>query len=154
MERIESFKIDHLKLESGLYVSRKDQKNGLTVTTFDMRITAPNKEPVIDMPALHTIEHLGATFLRNSDQKENIVYFGPMGCQTGFYLLIRNADNDKVLRVVKQVLRDIVSYDGEVFGNSEIECGNYRTLCLDNAKNECKNYLEILESKEHTFLYN
>ena len=88
MDRIESFKINHLNLESGLYVSRRDKKGECIVTSFDMRITAPNREPVIDMPALHTIEHLCATYLRNSEAKEDIVYFGPMGCRTGCYLVM------------------------------------------------------------------
>ena len=87
MDKIASFTIDHLRLQSGLYVSRKDTKGDVTVTTFDMRITAPNKEPVIDMPALHTIEHLAATYLRNSAIKDDVVYFGPMGCRTGCYIL-------------------------------------------------------------------
>ena len=150
MEKIESFKIDHDKLECGIYVSRVDGD----ITTYDMRHRRPNLGDYIDNATMHSLEHMFATYIRNSEISSDVIYYGPMGCQTGFYLLIRNADNDKVLRVVKQVLRDIVSYDGEVFGNSEIECGNYRTLCLDNAKYECKNYLEILESKEHTFLYN
>ena len=88
MKKIESFRINHLNLFSGLYVSRKDKRDGVTVTTFDLRITAPNREPVIDMPALHTIEHLGATFLRSGDSKDSIVYFGPMGCRTGCYLVV------------------------------------------------------------------
>ena len=88
MQKIESFKINHLNLNAGLYVSRRDRCGDCTVTTFDLRITAPNREPVIDMPALHTIEHLCATFLRNSKQKENVVYFGPMGCRTGCYLVM------------------------------------------------------------------
>ena len=88
MDKIASFTIDHLRLQSGLYVSRKDTKGDVTVTTFDMRITAPNKEPVIDMPALHTIEHLAATYLRNSAIKDDVVYFGPMGCRTGCYILL------------------------------------------------------------------
>ena len=88
MNKIESFKINHLNLDAGLYVSRRDKKNDCVITTFDMRITAPNREPVIDVPALHTIEHLGATFLRNSKEKENSVYFGPMGCRTGCYIVM------------------------------------------------------------------
>ena len=88
MERIASFSIDHMNLFPGLYVSRRDCKENCVITSFDMRITAPNREPVIDMPALHTIEHLGATFLRNSEQKDSIVYFGPMGCRTGCYLVM------------------------------------------------------------------
>ena len=88
MERIASFSIDHLILKPGLYVSRKDTRDGVTVTTFDIRLTAPNREPVVDMPALHTIEHLGATYLRNGRRRDEIVYFGPMGCRTGSYLLM------------------------------------------------------------------
>ena len=88
MEKIESFKVNHLTLESGIYVSRVDRNNGVTVTTFDLRVTRPNREPVIDMPALHTLEHLGATYFRNSDIADKVVYFGPMGCRTGFYLLL------------------------------------------------------------------
>lgn len=88
MERIASFNINHLELLPGLYVSRRDRKGDCTVTTFDMRLTAPNREPVVDVPALHTIEHMAATYLRNSDRKEDIVYFGPMGCRTGCYLVM------------------------------------------------------------------
>ena len=88
MDRIASFKVNHLDLLPGLYVSRRDINNQCIITTFDMRITAPNREPVIDMPALHTIEHMGATYLRNSDRKDEIVYFGPMGCRTGCYIVI------------------------------------------------------------------
>ena len=88
MDKIESFKIDHLNLDEGLYVSRKDTKNDVTVTTFDMRFTKPNKMPAMEIAAMHTIEHLGATFFRNSEKRDAIVYFGPMGCRTGFYLLM------------------------------------------------------------------
>ena len=88
MNKIESFKINHLTLLPGLYVSRKDKNGDCVVTTFDLRITAPNREPVIDVPALHTIEHLCATYLRNCDQKDRVVYFGPMGCRTGCYLVM------------------------------------------------------------------
>ena len=150
MKKIASFTVDHTILDEGIYVSRVDGD----ITTYDLRTRKPNAFSSMDHSTMHTLEHMFATFVRNSEIASDVIYFGPMGCQTGFYLLIRNADNDKVLEVVKKVLRDILSYDGEVFGNSEIECGNYRTLCLDNAKYECKNYLEILESKEHTFLYN
>ena len=88
MERIASFTINHLELFPGLYVSRRDRRGDCVITTFDMRITAPNREPVVDMPALHTIEHMAATYLRNSDRKEDIVYFGPMGCRTGCYIVM------------------------------------------------------------------
>ncbi|MBR2021518.1 MAG: S-ribosylhomocysteine lyase, partial [Clostridia bacterium] len=103
---------------------------------------------------VHTFEHMFATYVRNSDIADDVIYFGPMGCQTGFYLLVRNADNSKVLEVTKKVLSDILQHSGDVFGNSEIECGNYRTLNLDKAKLEAKSYLDILNSKENTFLYN
>ncbi len=150
MKKIASFTVDHTTLEQGIYVSRVDGD----ITTYDLRTRKPNAFSFMDHSTMHTLEHMFATFIRNSCISEDIIYFGPMGCQTGFYLLVRNADNNKVLEVVKEVLRDIIAYDGEVFGNSEIECGNYRTLCLDNAKNECKNYLLVLEGKNHTFLYN
>ena len=88
MERIASFTINHLELLPGLYVSRRDQRGDCVITTFDMRITAPNREPVVDMPALHTIEHMAATYLRNSSRKDDIVYFGPMGCRTGCYIVM------------------------------------------------------------------
>ena len=153
MNKIESFKINHLTLESGLYVSRRDRRGDCTVTTFDLRITAPNREPVIDMPALHTIEHLCATFLRNSSASERIVYFGPMGCRTGFYLLTRNLDNQTVLKELKLALKKTIEHPGEIFGSTRKECGNYKCLSLEKAKEECKKYLDALNSKEHTFKY-
>lgn len=88
MDKIESFKVDHTRLGRGLYVSRKDEREGVCVTTFDLRFREPNKEPVMDTPAIHTIEHIGATYLRNSKRKDDVVYFGPMGCRTGFYLVM------------------------------------------------------------------
>lgn len=150
IEKIASFTVDHDLLTEGIYVSRIDGD----ITTYDLRTRVPNAGDYMDNLTMHSVEHMFATYVRASEIADKVMYFGPMGCQTGFYLLIRNADNNKVLSVVKQVLRDIIAYDGEVFGNSEIECGNYRTLCLDNAKNECKNYLAVLEGKEHSFLYN
>ena len=154
MKKIASFTVNHLTLLPGLYVSRKDLVNKEIITTFDIRITRPNFEPVIDNPALHAIEHLGATFLRNHEGwKEKVIYFGPMGCQTGFYLLVRNADNDETLAVVKSVLSKIVNHDGEMFGAVRRECGNYKNLDLACAKAECKRYLDILTSKENDFLY-
>jgi S-ribosylhomocysteine lyase len=137
----------------GLYVSRRDERDGVCVTTFDMRVTAPNREPVIDMPALHTIEHLGATFFRNSEIARDVVYFGPMGCRTGFYLLVRNADNNTVLSVVKEVLRTIAEDADVMFGAERKECGNYRELSLDAAKCEAARYLRELSSREQTFEY-
>ena len=145
MEKIESFRTNHLKLLPGLYVSRKDKRDGITVTTFDLRITAPNREPVIDMPALHTIEHLGATFLRSGDSKDSIVYFGPMGCRTGFYFLTTGITDGEALELTKRALKFISEYEGEIPGVSPEECGNYRdhNLCL--AKKEAAAQYDVLK---------
>ena len=146
MNRIESFRINHLNLDSGLYVSRKDFKDNVCVTTFDLRVTAPNKEPVIDMPALHTIEHLGATFLRNSDCKEDIVYFGPMGCRTGFYFLTTGMTHGEALKLTQEALAFIEVFEGEVPGVSAVECGNYRDHDLEGAKKEAADQKEVLKN--------
>lgn len=148
MDRIESFKVDHTSLESGLYVSRKDKKENVTVTTFDLRFTAPNKEPVMDTPAIHTIEHIGATYLRNSERKDDIIYFGPMGCRTGFYLVtFGDIDSNNVLKLVKSMLRYIVDFSGEIPGASAVECGNYLEQNLPMAKYYAKRYLLSLETE-------
>lgn len=149
MEKIASFTINHLELFAGIYVSRKDTCNGVTVTTFDLRITAPNREPVIDVPALHTIEHLAATYLRNSDFKDEVVYFGPMGCRTGCYLVmfgdLTSADvYDKVLNMCDF----IINFEGEIPGAKPAECGNYSEQNLNMAKFYIKKYKnELLENK-------
>ena len=135
MEKIASFTIDHIKLQPGVYVSRKDRIGTETVTTFDLRITAPNREPVIDVPALHTIEHLCATFLRNSKQSENIVYFGPMGCRTGCYLVMfGNLSSEDVLPLVLDMCDFILGFEGEIPGASPVECGNFSEQNLSMAK--------------------
>ena len=141
MNKIESFRIDHLKLESGLYVSRRDKKGDVVVTTFDLRITAPNREPVIDMPALHTIEHLCATFLRNSDQKDDVVYFGPMGCRTGCYLVMfGDLNSEDVYDLVISMCDFVINFEGEIPGASPVECGNYSEQNLNMAKYYIKKY--------------
>lgn len=145
MDRIASFSIDHLKLEAGLYVSRKDIRENVTVTTFDMRVTAPNREPVMDMPALHTIEHLGATFLRNSDIKNDVVYFGPMGCRTGFYIvLFGDLKSEDIYETVIDMCDFILNFEGEIPGATPIECGNYSEQNLSMAKYYIKKYKENL----------
>ncbi len=149
MKKIASFTVDHTKLIPGIYVSRIDGD----IVTYDMRTRVPNSGDVMDNVTMHTFEHMFATFVRNSEISEDVIYFGPMGCQTGFYLLVRNADNEKVLCVIKDVLKKISAYEGEVFGCSEIECGNYRTLELSKAKEESKKYLEVLESRTQSFEY-
>ncbi len=153
MERIESFRINHLNLFSGLYVSRRDKRDGVTVTTFDLRITAPNKEPVIDMPALHTIEHLGATFLRSTEEKESIVYFGPMGCRTGCYLVVfGDLCSEDIFPLVCDMCDFIISYEGEIPGATPVECGNYSEQNLNMAKYYIKKYKESL-IKDRRFTY-
>ncbi len=153
MERIASFTIDHLKLLPGLYVSRKDEKDGTVITTFDMRITAPNREPVIDMPALHTIEHLGATFLRNSQKKDDIVYFGPMGCRTGCYIVMfGDLKPDDVFQLICDMCEFIIGFEGEIPGATPKECGNYSEQNLSMAKFYIKRYLSSLTA-EKRFMY-
>lgn len=140
MERIASFTINHLKLKPGLYVSRRDKKGDCVVTTFDLRFTEPNKEPVVDMPAMHTIEHMGATFLRNSDRKEDIVYFGPMGCRTGCYLVMfGDLEPEDVYDLVISMCDFIIGYeDEEIPGAKPDQCGNY----LEQNLNMAKYYIE------------
>lgn len=153
MDRIESFRIDHLDLDAGLYVSRKDTKQSVTVTTFDIRIVSPNNEPVIDMPALHTIEHLGATYLRNSHQKQNIVYFGPMGCRTGCYLLMFGDLKSKdVYPLILDMCDFILEYEGEIPGAKAEECGNYLEQNLNMAKYYIKKYkIALCENKNFEY---
>lgn len=151
MERITSFTVDHTVLKPGMYISRIDGD----ITTYDLRHKKPNADDYIDVSTMHTFEHLFATYIRNdSTVGADIIYFGPMGCQTGFYLLVRNADHPIVFAAVKAALTRIVAHKGEVFGNSEIECGNFRTLCLEKAQKEAALYLDILSSIENpTFTY-
>ncbi len=145
MERITSFTINHLVLQPGLYVSRKDKWNDCVVTTFDMRITAPNREPVIDMPALHTIEHIAATYLRNSQFKDKVVYFGPMGCRTGCYLVMfGDLSSEDVVKLVLEMCDFIIGYEGEIPGATPVECGNYSEQNLNMAKFYIKRYKENL----------
>ena len=154
MERIESFKIDHLNLDAGLYVSRKDRRNDVTVTTFDMRLTSPNKEPVVDMPALHTIEHLGATYLRNSERKNDIVYFGPMGCRTGCYLLMfGDLKSEDVYNLIIDMCDFILGFEGEIPGAKAEQCGNYSEQNLNMAKFYIKKYKTAL-CENKNFYYN
>ena len=130
MNKIESFKINHLKLVPGFYISRKDGD----ITTFDMRFVKPYSGALLSNSEMHSFEHMFATYIRNSELSEDVIYFGPLGCQTGFYLLIRNADYNTVLSAVKNTLIKITEHSGEIFGNSEIECGNCYSLNLDSAK--------------------
>lgn len=153
MERIESFKVNHLCLDRGLYVSRIDNKENVTVTTFDMRVTVPNKEPVMDTPAIHTIEHLGATYLRNSGIKENVVYFGPMGCRTGFYILLFGEyKSEDIYQTVIDMCDFILDFEGEIPGATAIECGNFSEQNLEMAKYYILRYKQDLIEKRN-FIY-
>ncbi len=153
MERIASFTIDHLNLFPGLYVSRRDKKDDVVITTFDMRITAPNREPVIDMPALHTIEHMAATYLRNSDRKDEIVYFGPMGCRTGCYILMfGDLNSEDIYDMVIDMCDFIIGYEGEIPGAQPEQCGNYSEQNLNMAKYYIKKYkAELTENKRFVY---
>lgn len=142
MEKIQSFTVDHDLLEPGIYLSRVDGD----VVTYDLRTRKPNAGDYMSNLTMHSVEHMFATFVRNSDLGPDVIYFGPMGCQTGFYLLVRNADHARVLATVKAVLRDILAYEGPVFGASRKECGNYRNLSLTAAQEECRRYLAVLEA--------
>ncbi len=146
MEKITSFTIDHIKLQPGLYVSRKDRVGQETVTTFDLRVTSPNEEPVMNTAEVHTIEHLAATYLRNEPQwKDKVLYFGPMGCRTGFYLLLAGDYSSRdVLELVKDCFRFVGDYEGEVPGASAKDCGNYLDMNLPMAKFWGKRYAGLL----------
>lgn len=141
MERIASFTVNHDVLVPGLYLSRRDG----SVTTFDLRFKKPNTGDLLTNAEMHSVEHIIATALRNSARKDAVIYFGPMGCQTGFYLLMRDADHEKVLREIERVLEAIIAYDGEIFGKSRKECGNYINLDLELAKAECRRYLKAVK---------
>ena len=149
MERITSFCVDHDFITEGIYVSRIDGD----ITTYDLRTRKPNAEDYMDHITMHSLEHMFATYIRNSDIGSSVIYFGPMGCRTGFYLLVRDLDNETVLKEVKKELKKVIDHDGEMFGASRKECGNYRELSLDAAKTECKRYLSALDSRKQTFVY-
>ena len=141
MEKIKSFCVDHRKLGKGIYISRIDGD----IVTYDLRFVKPNCGGYLDNETMHTIEHMLATFARNSNIKDEVVYFGPMGCQTGFYLLLRDTVTPaKVLDTVKDILHKTIAHKGEVFGASEIECGNYKSLNLEKAQSACREYLDII----------
>ncbi len=149
MDRIASFSVDHNKLLRGLYISRKQTVDNVTVTTFDIRMKKPNVEEVMSTGTIHTIEHIGATYLRNDKNwTDKIVYFGPMGCRTGFYLVVFGDYNSAdLLDLMKSTFKFIADFEGEIPGASAVECGNYTDMDLTNAKKEAdKYYNEILVS--------
>ena len=141
MEKIASFTINHDTLTEGLYISRLDGD----ITNYDLRFIRPNTPPFLEQKALHTIEHLFATFLRNSAFSQNIIYFGPMGCRTGFYLLVRDLPNLDAINLIKEVLSLSIDFEGEIPGSSKIECGNYKEHDLDGAKEALRKYQEAVK---------
>ena len=148
MERITSFSVDHTKLTKGVYVSRIDDD----LTTFDIRMTTPNLEPALDPKAAHTIEHIGATLLRNGKFKDKIIYFGPMGCMTGFYLITRELDLNQVIEIVKEVFNQIALWNQEIPGAKIAECGNYSFMDLDKAKKAAQYFINSPWQHQYHYL--
>ena len=139
-KQIKSFQVDHDFIIPGMYVSRIDGD----VITYDLRTRRPNCGDYMDSVTMHTLEHMFATYIRFSEKGDKIIYFGPMGCRTGFYLLVRDMTNEEVLQLTKETLKKVIDHEGEVFGASRKECGNYKELNLESAKKECRAYLENL----------
>ena len=149
INKIASFTVDHDLLTEGIYVSRIDGD----ITTYDLRTRVPNAGDYMDNLTMHSLGHMFATYLRTSSIGADVIYFGPMGCRTGFYLLVRNAENTRVLAEIKGVLRLISTEADKMFGDTRKECGNYRELSLDAAKAEAARYLCELLAREQTFVY-
>ena len=145
MERIKSFQINHNILEPGFYISREDDN----VITYDLRTRKPNSGDYMSNAAMHSLEHMFATYARNSSVTDKVIYFGPMGCQTGFYFLVKDLAPVEVFELTIEILEDIIAYEGPVFGASAIECGNYANLDLALAKDEAKKYLDVLNEWEN-----
>ncbi|MBQ7097864.1 MAG: S-ribosylhomocysteine lyase [Clostridia bacterium] len=143
MNKIASFTVDHRFIREWIYISRIDGD----ITTYDVRMRKPNTDNVMSNALIHSFEHLFATFMRNGALKDNVIYVGPMGCQTGFYLLVRDTRHKAVLDEVKRVLTEIAEYSGEMPGSSEIECGNYRNLDVGLARIEAISYLEKIKDE-------
>lgn len=148
MDKIPSFTIDHCRLQKGAYVSRIDQVGEHFLTTYDLRMKQPNAEPVINTGEIHAIEHIGATYLRNrEDIKNDVIYFGPMGCRTGFYLILKGKKlSEDILPLLKDLFEFISRFEGDIPGASAIDCGNYLDMNLPMAKYEAGKYLDILSS--------
>ena len=149
MNRIASFSVDHDYIKKDVYISRIDGD----ITTYDLRTRIPNAGDYMDNVTMHSLEHMFATYIRNSDIGNDVIYFGPMGCRTGFYLLVRNQAPEAVFEVIISTLEKIVAHDGEMFGATRKECGNYKELDLALAKKEAAAYLSELKGKNHSFEY-
>ena len=156
MKKIARFTVDHIRLIPGIYVSRKDTVNGSVITTFDIRMTSPNDEPVMNTAEVHTIEHLGATFLRNHEKyQDQVIYFGPMGCRTGFYLLLAgDYSSEDIVPLMREMFSFIAAFDGEVPGASAKDCGNFLDMNLPMARYVARRYLaEVLTDIQDSQLY-
>ena len=149
MERIQSFCVDHDLITEGIYISRIDGD----ITTFDMRTRVPNMGDYMDNLTMHSVEHMFATYIRNSEIGDRVIYFGPMGCRTGFYLLTRDVEPATVVEQILAVLEKIAYHSDRMFGDERKECGNYRELSLDAARIEAARYLNILKKKEIDLKY-
>lgn len=147
--RIASFSVDHDFIVPGIYISRIDGD----ITTYDLRTRKPNADDFMDNLTMHSLEHMVATYIRSSAIGKDVIYFGPMGCRTGFYLLVRNANDAEVLATLCEVLRTIAEDADRMFGQTRKECGNYRELSLESAKAEASRYLGELRSREQSFIY-
>lgn len=149
LTRIASFSVNHDLIDEGIYISRIDGD----ITTYDMRTRKPNMGDYMDNITMHSLEHMFATYVRNSDIGSDIIYFGPMGCQTGFYLLVRSTPCQKVLETVRDVLKRIIAHEGAMPGASRVECGNYKNLSVEAARIEAGRYLALLEARVNDFKY-
>lgn len=141
MKKITSFTVDHNTLEKGIYISRIDGD----ITTYDMRFIKPNTPPFLPNPVMHTIEHLFATYSRNSKYADNVIYFGPMGCRTGFYFLVKDLDNQTALDLIKETLKKCIDHKGDIPGNTAIECGNYLEHDVEGANEALKEYFDTIK---------
>jgi len=156
MERIGSFSVDHLRLEKGIYVSRKDDINGNIITTFDLRLRKPNVDKILTNKSIHATEHLIATFLRNHDKwKKETIYFGPMGCRTGFYVIFKgNLTSHHITDIIRDSFEFVANFKGEIPGATAIECGNYKDMSLEEAISDANDYLKVLNNlKEENLNY-
>ena len=143
-ERIASFSVDHDRILPGIYISRIDGD----ITTYDLRTRIPNASDYLDDRTMHSVEHMLATYLRSGEIGDKVIYFGPMGCRTGFYLLVRDEEPQKVLKALKDALQKTIDHEGKIFGSTRQECGNYKCLSLYDAQCECRRYLRLLNRKE------
>ena len=155
MDKIPSFQIDHERLLPGIYVRRKDRVGDEVITTFDIRMKAPNREPALGQGALHTIEHIAATYLRNdAEWRDHVIYWGPMGCLTGNYLLLRgDLESEDIVELMQRTFAFVANYEGEVPGTTARDCGNYLLHDLPMARYEARRYLEVLQHLSHTNLH-